>query len=239
MSFCFCASWFFQNYFYGYLDGKLSSVGLNHRMFSPLLDIDHNCCNLKEALMWTQAHLSLWWSRLCSSWCLFHRHCVLFKSSAGAFKLVWVMKAGNSWSPEGLCDSDRSASDLVHVCGSFLNSTLTVFFSPLMSVTRWTLHLSSGRWQRLAFSLRSDTTVTIDTRCHSPPFTVTMQQRAKTPKHGGNPGRSGPHSTLFQGLIAGICCAPTAHTRRWTREQNKVTERWRQRFKLRCLPSQS
>lgn len=189
--------------------------------------------------MWTQAHLPLWWSRLCSSWCLFHRRCVLVKSSTGAFKLVWVMKAGKSWSPEGLCGSDRTAapSHLAHGCGCIFKWLF--FFSPFMSVTCWTLHLSSGRRQRLAFSLRSDTTGTIDTRCHSPPFTVTMQQRAKTPKQGGNPGRSGPHSTLFQGLIAGICCASTARTRRWTREQNKVTERWRQRFKLCCLPSQS
>lgn len=97
MSFCFCASWLIQNYFFGYFDGKLSSVGLNYRRFSPLLAIDHNGCNLKEALMWTQAHLSLWWSRLCSSWCLFHRHCVLVKSSTRAFKLVWVTKAGKSW----------------------------------------------------------------------------------------------------------------------------------------------
>lgn len=130
MSFCFCASWFFQNYFFGYSDVKLSSVGLNHRMFSPLLDIDHNCCNFKEALMWTQAHLSLWWSRLCSSWCLFHRHCVLVKSSTRAFKLVWVTKAGKPWSPKGLCGSDRSAapSHLVHGCGSFSNSKVIVFF---------------------------------------------------------------------------------------------------------------
>lgn len=77
---------------------------------------------------------------------------------------------------------------------------------------------------------------TIGTRCHSPPFSVTMQQRPKTPKHSGNPGRSGPHSTLFKGLIAGIFCAPTDCTQRWTGEPNKVTERWRQQFKLCCPP---
>lgn len=106
-----------------------------------------------------------------------------------------------------------------------------------MSITFWTLQLSSASRRRLAFSVPADTLETIGTRCHSPPFSVTMQQRPKTPKHSGKPGRSGPHSTLFKGLIAGICCAPTDCTQRWTGEQNKVTERWRQQFKLRCFPA--
>lgn len=107
-------------------------------------------------------------------------------------------------------------------------------FLPSMSVTFWTLQLSSGSRRRLAFSVHADTSETIGTWCHSPPFSVTMQQRPKTPKHSGNPGRSGPHSTLFKGLIAGICCAPADCTQRWTGEQNKVTERRRQQFKLCC-----
>lgn len=70
-----------------------------------------------------------------------------------------------------------------------------------MSVTFWTLQLSSGSRRRLVFFVHDDTSETIGTRCHPPPFSVTMQQRPKTPKHNGNPGRSGLHSTLFKGLI--------------------------------------
>lgn len=59
--------------------------------------------------------------------------------------------------------------------------------------------------QRLAFSDRADALEIIKTQSRSSPSSVPMQQSPKTPKQRGNPGRSGPHSTLLQVLIAGIC----------------------------------
>lgn len=123
---------------------------------------------------------------------------------------------------------------LVRGCGSFSDSKVNFLAFHVDYFLNTAAVISLAR--RLAFSVHADTLETIGTRCHSPPFSVTMQQRPKTPKHSGKPGRSGPHSTLFKGLIAGIGCAPTDCTQRWTREQNKVTERWRQQFKLRCFP---
>lgn len=123
---------------------------------------------------------------------------------------------------------------LVRGCGSFSDSKVNFLAFHVDYFLNTAAVISLAR--RLAFSVHADTLETIGTLCHSPPFSVTMQQRPKTPKHSGKPGRSGPHSTLFKGLIAGIGCAPTDCTQRWTGEQNKVTERWRQQFKLRCFP---
>lgn len=189
--------------------------------------------------MWTETHLSLWWSILCSSWFLSHLHFVLARSSGGTLELVWVMDVGRSWSwTPSLHRSDGSSARLVRLlAAAWFQTQKRIFFA-----LHVTYSLNAAAVVRLAaevpfffFSVRADTSETIETRCRSPPFTVTTQQRPKTPKHSGNPGRSGPHSTLFQGLITGICCVPRDRTQRWTREQNKVTERWRQRFKFRLL----
>lgn len=58
--------------------------------------------------------------------------------------------------------------------------------------------------KKLALSDGADALETIKTQSRSPPPSVTTQQSPKTPKQGGNPGRSGPHSTLLRVLIAGI-----------------------------------
>lgn len=56
----------------------------------------------------------------------------------------------------------------------------------------------------LALSDLADALEIIKTQSHFPSSSVPTQQSFKTLKQRGNPGRSGPHSTLFQVLIIGI-----------------------------------
>lgn len=83
--------------------------------------------------------------------------------------------------------------------------------------------------QRLALSDGADALETIKSQSRSPPSNVTTQQSPKTPKQRGNPGRSGPHSTLFQVLIAGICwnllCAHRSDSERDERAEESDRER--------------
>lgn len=93
--------------------------------------------------------------------------------------------------------------------------------------------------QRLVLSDGADALETIKSQSHSPPSSVTTQQSPKTPKQGGNPGRSGPHSTLLQVLIDGICWNLLfAHWANSERDENAKAsdrERERQQFKLLLL----
>lgn len=154
--------------------------------------------------MCSKSHLSLWWSILCSSHGLSHFHFVLARSSAGALELVWVTKSQSCWILS-LSRPNHSVHSSFWFMATAYFQTQKYISLPSVSVTFCTLQLSSGPRQRLAFSIHADTSETIGTRCQSPPFSVTMQRRPKTPKHSGNPGRSGPHVIVFKGLITGIC----------------------------------
>lgn len=92
-------------------------------------------------------------------------------------------------------------SQLACVWKSFSDSKFNLFFHVsyflnVAAVVRFK--------QRLALSDAADALETIKSQSRSPLSGVTMQQTPKTPKQGGNPGRSGPHSTLVQVLIAEI-----------------------------------
>lgn len=179
--------------------------------------------------MRTKIHLSLWWSILCSSHGLSHLHCVLARSSAGAFELVCVTNVAMSRSCRtlSLCRSncDSVPFRLVRGCSSFSDSKVNF----LAFHVTYVLNAAAVVMLAAEVSFFRSHWHDENNRNSVPPPLLLVSLCNRDPKH--------------QNRVATLVeVGPIPHFLRDSslesavREQNKVTERWRQQFKLRCVP---